>query len=253
MIDESSFYVILWIWIGSAILIFWLLSRVTAPYGRHVKRNWGPMLDHRLAWMIMEIASPLSFAFFFLNGKQVKTFVVWLFFYLWIIHYINRSIVFPLRARMDGRQMPIVVMLFSILFNSVNGCLNGTYLGHIAPPYPSSWFLDIRFVTGSFLFLGGMLINYNADKVLIELRRPNTPDYSIPRRGMYRWITCPNYFGEIVEWLGFAIMTWSLPGFAFALWTAANLLPRAVAHHAWYIERFNDYPQDRKAVIPFLW
>jgi 3-oxo-5-alpha-steroid 4-dehydrogenase 1 len=223
------------------------------PYGRHVKRTWGPMLDHRLAWMIMEIASPLSFALFFLSGKQVKTIVVWLFFYLWIFHYINRSIVFPLRAKMAGKRMPIIVMVSSILFNFVNGYLNGTYLGHLAPTYPTTWFLDIRFATGIIFFVAGMLVNYNADKTLIELREPNNPDYSIPRVGMFRWITCPNYFGEIIEWLGFAIMTWSLPGFAFALWTAANLLPRAVAHHSWYMERFDDYPRDRKAVIPFLW
>ena len=253
MTAERIFLWILWTWIGLALLTFLLLSKVTAPYGRHVKRTWGPMLDHRLAWIIMEIASPLSFAIFFLNGEQPKTTVLWLFFYLWIFHYINRSIVFPLRAKMDGRQMPILVMLVSILFNAVNGYLNGTYLGDLAPPYSTTWLLDIRFIIGIFFFIAGILINYNADKTLIELRKPGNPEYSIPDEGMYRWVTCPNYFGEIIEWLGFAIMTWSLPAFAFALWTAANLLPRANAHHTWYLEHFDDYPQDRKAVIPFLW
>ena len=113
--------------------------------------------------------------------------------------------------------------------------------------------MDIRFVTGIFLFLAGMLININADKILIDLRKPGTLEHNIPQDGLYHWISCPNYFGEIVEWIGFAIMTWSLPGFAFALWTSANLLPRAAAHHRWYREHFDDYPRDRKAVIPFIW
>ena len=34
--------------------------------------------------------------------------------------------------------------------------------------------------------------------------------------------------------------------------SAANLVPRALATHRWYRERFPDYPQDRKALIPFV-
>jgi 3-oxo-5-alpha-steroid 4-dehydrogenase 1 len=253
MTGNHPFDLILLSWMALAIVIFLLLTKVTAPYGRHVKHTWGLMIGHRLAWVIMEIASPLSFAFFFLKGHGTKTSITWLFFYLWVIHYINRSILFPLRAHMSGKQMPILIMGVSILFNAINGSLNGYYFGNLAPHYSMKWLTDIRFITGSSFFLAGMVINYNADRILIELRQPDNPNYSIPREGMFRWITCPNYFGEIVEWLGFAILTWSLPGFAFALWTAANLLPRAVAHHAWYLERFDDYPQDRKVVIPFLW
>ena len=253
MTGDNFFDLILVTWIGLAFVTYWLLSKVVAPYGRHVKKSWGPMLDHRLAWIIMEFASPLSFAIFFLNGSQVKTTVMWLFFYLWIFHYINRSIVYPLRARMEGKQMPFLVMGFSILFNAVNGYLNGYYLGVLAPAYPTTWLLDIRFAAGASLFIAGLLINYNADKTLIELRQPGDQIYRIPHGGLYQFITCPNYFGEIIEWLGFAVMTWSLPGAAFALWTAANLLPRAVAHHTWYQKHFANYPQDRKAVIPFLW
>lgn len=36
------------------------------------------------------------------------------------------------------------------------------------------------------------------------------------------------------------------------LWTLANLLPRALAHHRWYGEQFDDYPRERKAILPFL-
>jgi protein-S-isoprenylcysteine O-methyltransferase Ste14 len=70
---------------------------------------------------------------------------------------------------------------------------------------------------------------------------------------LYRWISCPNYLGEIVEWSGWALATWSLPGLAFAVWTAANLAPRAHSHHLWYREHFEDYPPQRKALLPGLW
>lgn len=36
------------------------------------------------------------------------------------------------------------------------------------------------------------------------------------------------------------------------VWTAVNLVPRALAHHRWYREHFEDYPRQRKALIPFV-
>ena len=50
----------------------------------------------------------------------------------------------------------------------------------------------------------------------------------------------------------FAILCWNLPALAFAVWTAANLVPRAVAHHKWYVAQFPDYPSQRRALLPGL-
>ena len=65
-------------------------------------------------------------------------------------------------------------------------------------------------------------------------------------------MSSPNYLGEIIEWTGWAIATWSLAGTAFAVYTAANLASRAFANHRWYRDRFPDYPSDRRALVPFL-
>ena len=45
---------------------------------------------------------------------------------------------------------------------------------------------------------------------------------------------------------------WTWAGAAFAFFTTANLLPRALAHHRWYHEKFPDYPRERKAIVPGL-
>jgi steroid 5-alpha reductase family enzyme len=136
----------------------------------------------------------------------------------------------------------------------VNGYLNGRWLFTFAPAgqYGVAWLADPRFVLGAALFLAGYLINQHADKVLLDLRRPGETGYKIPRGGLYRLVSCPNYLGEIVEWSGFALASWSLPGLGFAIWTVANLLPRAVAHHRWYRETFPEYPAERRALIPFV-
>jgi hypothetical protein len=56
----------------------------------------------------------------------------------------------------------------------------------------------------------------------------------------------------MVEWLGYALMTFNLASLSFFIWTVANLLPRAYHHHKWYLEHFKDYPKERKAVFPFV-
>ena len=75
----------------------------------------------------------------------------------------------------------------------------------------------------------------------------------MPAGGAFELVSCPNYTGEILQWFGWALATWSAAGLAFAVFTAANLVPRAHAHHSWYREKFPDYPKSRKRVIPFLY
>jgi steroid 5-alpha reductase family enzyme len=139
-----------------------------------------------------------------------------------------------------------------MFFNLVNGFINGYWLGTMAPGYDIRWITDPRFLIGVVVFLTGFIINQVSDHKLIRLRAGGKTGYFIPRGGLFQLISCPNFFGEILEWTGFAIMTWSLPGLSFAIWTAANLIPRALHHHAWYRSTFPDYPQHRKALIPFL-
>ena len=43
-------------------------------------------------------------------------------------------------------------------------------------------------------------------------------------------ISCPNFFGEIIEWLGFAVMTLNPGSISFLIWTVCNLVPRSKAH-----------------------
>lgn len=107
---------------------------------------------------------------------------------------------------------------------------------------------------GLVVFVSGMAVNIWSDSVLVGLKSGGGGGYKVPRGGWFEMVSCPNYFGEILEWLGWAVMTWSWVGFGFFLYTCANLVPRARANHQWYLEKFKeDYPKGRKAVIPFLY
>ena len=85
-----------------------------------------------------------------------------------------------------------------------------------------------------------------------KLKKENK-GYQIPHGFLYRYISCPNYFGEILEWIGWALATWSLAGLSFAIWAIANLAPRSYSNYLWYKEKFPDYPKDRKILIPKIW
>lgn len=252
MLNPSVFYFIVYLWIAIALVSFPVIIRVVAPYGRHTNNRWGAMISNRWGWIIMEAPALLVFLGFALFGTLKHNAVTWIFFSLYTLHYVNRDIIFPLRLRTRGKKMPLAIMFMAIFFNLVNGFINGYFLGNLADRYTLEWLGDPRFIGGILVFFTGMAINMYSDNLLIHLRKPGETGYVIPRGGFFSFISCPNHFGEIVEWFGYAIMTWSSPGLAFAVWTLVNLLPRALHHHRWYQSTFPDYPAERKAVLPFL-
>jgi len=251
---ESTFYLIVYVWIAIAIFIFPVVIHVVAPYGRHTTKKWGAMIDNRVGWILMELPALCVFSGFYLFGSGTHPFVTWIFFGLWVLHYINRTLIFPFRLRTKGKKMPLAIVFMAIGFNFVNGFINGYFLGTLATEarYPISYLTDIRFILGVLVFFAGLFINWQSDNMLIHLRKPGETGYIIPKKGFFRFVSCPNHFGEILEWFGFAFLTWSSPALAFAVWTLVNLIPRALHHHKWYLSIFPDYPEKRKALIPFL-
>ncbi len=249
---ETYFPTIVLIWIGLGLLILPLLLIVRAPYGRYTDRKWGAQFSNRFSWFIMELPAFLVFPCLFLFGPGEKSTVTWVFFGLWVFHYLNRDLVFPWRLKTKHKKMPLAIMFFGMFFNGMNGFVNGYYLGFMSPTYELSWLLDWRFILGLMVFIGGMYINWHADAILISLRKPGETHYTIPTGWLYNYISCPNYLGEIIEWSGFALMAWNLPALSFVLWTAVNLLPRGLSHHKWYQQHFPDYPKNRKAILPFI-
>lgn len=248
----ENFELFNWVWIGIGVIVFVALQFITAPYGRHTKTGWGPLISNRLGWIVMEVFVVLVLYFFVFTGKSAQSTANYIILSFFSLHYLNRSLVFPFRLKTKGKKMPISIMFMGMTFNLVNGFLIGYFLGNFRI-YDAAWLTSPQFLIGSIIFFIGMIINWQSDTILINLRKPGETGYKIPRKGLFKYVSCPNLFGEIIEWGGFAILTWSLPGFAFFVWTIANLVPRALSHHKWYLEKFENYPQERKAVFPFIW
>jgi protein-S-isoprenylcysteine O-methyltransferase Ste14 len=251
MTEREIFWTLTWALLGFSAVGFVVLMLIPAPYGRFVRRGWGPQIPARVGWVAMEAPAVVVFAITFFSGQHWRDAAPLALFALWQLHYVYRAFVYPFRMR-GSKTMTLLVAFYVFAFvTAPYGYLNGRYLSHFGA-YPTSWLADPRFLIGSALFLAGFVINYRSDAILMALRGPGESGYKIPRGGLFRWLSCPNYFGEILEWSGWAIATWSVPGLAFALWGAANLVPRARATHRFYRETFPDYPKERRALVPGL-
>jgi len=245
----SLFYnlLFLWIFIGFCTFLYLIFSKTVAPYGRHSSVKWGITIDNRWGWFWMELPALIIMPAIILFSPIEKNSIILLMLFLWIYHYFYRTILFPIKLKTKGKKIPLVIVISAFIFNLFNGFFVG---------YEFAYFSDlpvfgVNTVIGLVIFITGMYINRHSDNMLISLRQAEK-QYQIPRGGIFRYISCPNHFGEIVEWIGFAIIGFSLGSLSFALWTSFNLIPRAMNHHNWYKNNFKDYPKDRRAVIPFI-
>jgi hypothetical protein len=232
----------------AAPITFFILLFIDAPYGRFTRHGWGPTLNNRLGWCLMESPAVMVFGYLALTTAE-QSLVLWSFFVMWQVHYLHRAFLYPFTLN-SSQSMSIVVLLAGIAFNVLNGYLNGSSLQLNAHHYAmDNWYSHWQFQLGLTLFLIGTFINKRSDAELRRIRSDGGKDYQIPNEFLHKYVSCPNYLGEIIQWCGWAIATWSLAGLSFALWTIANLLPRALATHRWYQVKFPDYP-GRKALIP---
>lgn len=236
------------------LITWWSTTKKPNRYGRYMKPNQKNTIDERKGWLIFEAPQWFSFAIVFwltaaATNLNPATYVL---FGLWQCHYIYRALIYPMRMKASNKRLPMETVYFGLVFNSANGFINAYAVGHMEHLATAAWLSDPRFIVGLVVAVSGWIINFHSDSVLINLRKPGETGYKIPNGGMFRFVSAANYFGEIVLWTGWAMMSWTPAGLVFAFFTICNLGPRAVSHHRWYRETFPDYPGNRKALIPGL-
>ena len=224
-----------------------------APYGRHDQGKTGPQINTRLAWVLMESPASLVFAYFFFTGEHPFTTVPLVLFVLWQLHYFHRAFVYPFQLEVrPGSGTTLATALMGAAYCTANGYLNGSFTSTYGTHLDANWIRDPRFAIGIAIFAFGYALNKQSDAILRRLRKPGEKGYRIPYGGGYRWVSSPNYLGELLTWIGFAVASWSPAGLSFVVMTAANLVPRALSNHRWYQREFADYPRERKAILPYL-
>ncbi len=254
--SAKIYYPVVWTMLGLAVVVFVALRYVTAGYGVMYTRRWGPAVGNRLGWVLMEAPVFVAMCLLWACSPRRAEAAPAVMASLFLLHYFQRSFIFPLLIKGKGR-MPLSVIAMGVTFNLVNAYMIGGWLFYVAPvgTYPEGWLLTPQFIAGTAVFFLGMAINLHSDSIIRNLRKPGDTGHYIPRGGMYRYVTSANYLGEFIEWCGYAILTWSLGGLAFAVWTFANLAPRARSLHRRYLSEFGDEYRSlrRRYILPFIY
>ncbi len=237
------------------VVVFVSLFFVSAGYGPFADKKWGPGINNKVAWFLMEL--PIFSLMTLLWWLSERTFYpgIIAIFLIFQMHYFQRTFVFPFLIRGKSKT-PLSIIFMGWIFNGLNALMQGGWIFYLSPDdlYTKEYLLSPQFIIGTAIFLAGFVINLHSDYIIRHLRAEGDTAHHIPYGGFFRYVTSANYLGEVLEWVGFAILTWSLPGLVFAWWTFANLAPRAHRLRGWYCERFGDEFRslNRKRILPWI-
>jgi 3-oxo-5-alpha-steroid 4-dehydrogenase 1 len=244
--------------IGFAFAAFTIVGSLFIPaaYGRFASERMGVNLNPRLGWWLMEIPATVSFLYFYVQGPRATEAMPLFLAAIWCIHYGNRGWFFPLAMRVvPGKKasFSITVMALGMFVTAIHGYLNARWFSELGAHLAGAWFGDDpRFLLGLGIYALGYYTILRSESIVRHLRDVPGPEYRIPYGGAYRWVSSPQYLGELIAWTGFTVMTWGLQGLMILLISAGNLVPRAFQTHKWYREKFPDYPPERKAILPHV-
>jgi 3-oxo-5-alpha-steroid 4-dehydrogenase 1 len=249
-----TYNTVLWAMAVMGLFVFVALYFVDAGYGKFRSKKWGLSINNKIGWLLMECPALIPIVYVLLTMKPSN--LALLFMGLYAMHYIYRSFVFP--TLLKGKsKMPFAIIDMGALFNFVNSSL----LCASVVAFPKESYTDIasyagnwNFWVGIVLFFAGMYTHMKADHTIRNLRKPGDTNHYLPQGGLFDYVTSANYFGELLEWTGFAILLNNPAAWMFVWWTAANLVPRAHSINKKYRQEFgNDAVGERKRIIPYIY
>ena len=257
----NSFNICLLIMYIFAVVVFIALYFIPAGYGKMATAKWGFAINNKIGWFMMECPTVIVSLFFavanlhssFTFEAYISRIVILAFF---ITHYLYRSFLFPFLLR--GRsKMPISIVIMGAVFNTINASLISWWTFYISEVqfYSYSFFKTPLFIIGTILFVLGFALNIDSDSYIRSLRKKGDTRHYFPQKHLYRFVSSANYLCEIVEWLGFALLSLNPAAFLFFVWTASNLIPRSSAIHKQYKKEFPTQMQNAKIkrIFPFIY
>lgn len=251
----TTYNTFLWVMAAVAVVVFVALQFFEAGYGYLFDKRYGPPVNNKVGWVMMESPVFVAMSILWAMSDRQWNAVPLLLFSIFQLHYFQRSFIFPLLMR-GKSKMPLGIVLMGMVFNTLNALMQGGWIFYLAPAdYYADWFAKPYIYVGVLLFFAGMFINMQSDYIIRHLRKEGDTRHYIPRGGAFRYVSSANYFGELLEWTGFAIASWSWAGVVFVLWTFANLAPRSASLYKRYANEFGEEftSLGRKRIIPFIY
>lgn len=238
-----------------ALIVFIALYFVEAGYGYLFNRKYGTPIPNKIGWVLMEVPVFIIMTILWLISDRTWETAPLVLFLLFQCHYFHRSFIYPLIMR-GSSKIPLGIVLMGVVFNTLNALMQGGWIFIVSPAdYYDNWFSQPYIYIGGAIYILGMVINIHSDHIVRNLRKDGDTRHYIPRGGAFKYVSSANYFGELVEWIGFAIASWSWAGVVFVWWSFANLVPRSNALKKRYTREFGEEftSLKRKRIIPFIY
>ncbi|KAL3523702.1 hypothetical protein ACH5RR_016536 [Cinchona calisaya] len=146
-----------------------------------------------------------------------------------------------------GMMLDSVIIISSSYSFAAAGMI---YIQHMTLEAPEP-LVDLKFL-GLLIFLLGISGNFYHHYLLANLRKENEKGYKIPTGGLFNLVVCPHYLFEILGFLGISFISQTLFSYVCGIGVALYLIGRSYVTRKWYISKFENFPKNVKALIPFV-
>ncbi|KAK7268625.1 hypothetical protein RIF29_21327 [Crotalaria pallida] len=164
------------------------------------------------------------------------------------LHYLKRDLEVLFVHKFSGSMMLDSAIIITLsYFSSAATMIYAQHLSKGLPEPPINLLYP-----GVVLFLVGISGNFYHHYLLSKLRGKGEKEYKIPKGGLFKFVIGPHYLFELIAWYGVSFIAQTLYSFSFSIGSTFYLAGRSYATRRWYLSKFEDFPKDVKALIPFV-
>ena len=229
--------------------IFYVLQKfVPIPYGKsYTPGRFKIEIKDRVAYILCNFFGPFLFVYSQCSLPNGHIFSVPSV--IFTIHYFHRIFIYSWFRKSSSRPWPLYTFLYYLCSNTLFGLLTSFLLIFSG----KTFHIALQILLG-IVILGFAVVAAIHDYKLCSLRHGGQNGYQIPNFFLFKWVSGPNYFLEIIEWLLFTLyLPFNLGAVAYVALVLANISGKAEWNHDAYIRIFkNKYPKDRAPWIPFI-
>ncbi|CAL1684254.1 unnamed protein product [Lasius platythorax] len=168
-------------------------------------------------------------------------------------HYVN---VFS-----DGKMGLGVYFIGLIHYAGIFLCIVGESKGFIRDSHTSLFLykLTTTELICALICLCSSYMQLKSNFILAGLRKNQhgdivTKEHKIPFGGLFKYISNPLQFTEIIIYIMLSVILWEASTFHYiTIWVILNQLECTIISHEWYHKTFKNYPKERKILIPYIW
>ncbi|KAI8098749.1 3-oxo-5-alpha-steroid 4-dehydrogenase-domain-containing protein [Halteromyces radiatus] len=116
---------------------------------------------------------------------------------------------------------------------------------------PKSRVNQFEILCGTLLYFFGEGLNHYHHLILADLRKDGSKEYKIPQGGLFNFIWCPHYLGEIIAFIAMSLLSQHISTLAFQSISILYLAVRAYNTRLWYEHKFGKIPK-KACLVPGL-